>query len=203
VTAQAQKARLSHQERLVAWHSQRTDLQTRYEQLCQQNSSTQRLARCTMRLDAGFSSGENITALIELGYDLDTKSGNAVLVQALRDQINEQTVWTRVGRNAKMVAWTAYRIHTCPYPLTVGLERFHTPQETRHAVLIRYQDPPADACLDLPAWFHDYNARQTIEASNKEEKTVFKVQHLMTRSPSGIRIQAMLTIFAANSASAH
>jgi chromosome segregation ATPase len=78
VIAQAQKAQLSHQERLVAWHSQRTDLQARCEQLCQQNSTTQRLVRCTMRLDAGFSSGENITALIELGYDLDTKSGNAM-----------------------------------------------------------------------------------------------------------------------------
>jgi hypothetical protein len=197
-TAQAQKVQLNHQERLVAWCSQRTDLQTRYEQLCQENTSTQRLVRCTMRLDAGFSSGENITALIELGYDLDTKSGNAALVQALRDQTNTKTVWTRVGQNAEMVAWTDYRIHTCPYPLTVGLERFHTPKEMRHAVLIRYQDPPSGSNLDLSAWFHDYNARQTIEAGNKEEKTVFKVQHLMTRSPSGIRIQAMLTIFAAN-----
>ena len=50
----------------------------------------------------------------------------------------------------------------------------------------------------MPAWFHDYNARQTIEAGNKEEKTTFKVQHLMSRSPAGIQIQAMLTVFAAN-----
>ena len=202
VIIQAQKAQLSHQQRLAVWYTQRTDLQARYEHLCQENTSPQQLVGCKMRLDAGFSSGENITALIELGYDLDTKSGNDALVQALRDQTNAQTVWTRVGRNAEMVARTVYHINTCPYPLTVGLERFHTPKETRHAVLIRYQDPPqdppADDHLDLPAWFHDYNGRQTIEAGNKEEKTVFKVQHLMTRSPSGIRIQAMLTIFAAN-----
>ena len=198
VIVQARKAQLSHQQRLAVWHSQRTDLQAHYEHLCQENTSTQPLVQCKIRLDAGFSSGENITALIELGYDLDTKSGNAALVQALRDQTNAQTAWTRVGQNAEMVAWTAYHIHSCPYPLTVGLERFHTPKETRHAVLIRYQDPPTDVHLDLPVWFHDYNARQTIEAGNKEEKTVFKVQHLMTRSPSGIRIQAMLTIFAAN-----
>jgi hypothetical protein len=38
----------------------------------------------------------------------------------------------------------------------------------------------------------------TIEAGNKEEKTTFKVQHLMSRSAAGIRIQALLTVFAAN-----
>jgi len=54
------------------------------------------------------------------------------------------------------------------------------------------------ACPDLPAWFHTYNARQTIEAGNKQEKTTFKVQHLMSRSPAGIQIRAMLTVFAAN-----
>jgi hypothetical protein len=47
-------------------------------------------------------------------------------------------------------------------------------------------------------WFHDYNGRQTIAAGNKEEKTTFKVQHLMSRSAAGIRIQAFLTVFAAN-----
>jgi hypothetical protein len=25
-----------------------------------------------------------------------------------------------------------------------------------------------EVTADLPAWFHDYNARQTIEAGNKE-----------------------------------
>ena len=82
--------------------------------------------------------------------------------------------------------------------LTVGLERFHTPQGVRYAVLIRYQDDPQTASNDLAQWFDDYNSRQTIEAGNKEEKTTFKIQHLMSRSAAGIRIQAMLTVFAAN-----
>jgi hypothetical protein len=80
----------------------------------------------------------------------------------------------------------------------VGLERFHTPQGALHAALIRYQDAPLSGRPDLVQWFHDYNGRQTIEAGNKEEKTTFKVQHLMSRSPAGIRIQALLTVFAAN-----
>lgn len=106
--------------------------------------------------------------------------------------------WTTVGKNAEMIGWTNYHLNTCPYPLTVGLERFHTPKEVLYAVLIRSQEGLEAACPDLQVWFHDYNGRQTIEAGNKEEKTTFKVQHLMSRSPAGIHIQAMLTIFAAN-----
>jgi hypothetical protein len=67
-----------------------------------------------------------------------------------------------------------------------------------HAVLIRYPKQGQAMSPDLKEWFDDYNGRQTIEAGNKEEKTTFKIQHLMSRSPAGIRIQAMLTVFAAN-----
>ncbi len=133
-----------------------------------------------------------------MGYEIETKSGNAALVRALRQQLSEATSWTRVGKNAEMIAWTNYRIHTCPYPLTVGLERFHTPKGTLYAVLIRSQEGPQATCPDLLEWFHAYNGRQTIEAGNKEEKTTFKVQHLMSRSAAGMRVQAMLTVFAAN-----
>jgi hypothetical protein len=43
-----------------------------------------------------------------------------------------------------------------------------------------------------------YNARQTIEAGNKEMKGTFHVQHLMSRSPAGIRLQVLFTGLAAN-----
>jgi hypothetical protein len=48
----------------------------------------------------------------------------------------------------------------------------------------------------LPA--ESYNGRQTVKAANKEQKTTFKVQHLMSHSPAGIEIQALLTVFAAS-----
>ena len=97
-----------------------------------------------------------------------------------------------------MLGWTDYYLTTCPYPLTVGLERFHTPKGVLYAVLLRNQPTTPAALPDLAQWFHDYNGRQTIEAGNKEEKTTFKIQHLMTRSAAGIGIQALLTVFAAN-----
>jgi hypothetical protein len=196
--AHAQAVAQRQRERAQALRIEQERLQAYLEQLRRDNATQGAAPRCTIRLDAGFSSGENLTALIELGYDVETKSGNAALVQALRKQVTESMPWTRVGKNAEMIGWANYTIHSCPYPLTVGLERFHTPGGVLHAVLIRSQDGPDATCPALEPWFHAYNARQTIEAGNKEEKTTFKVQHLMSRSAAGIEMQALLTVFAAN-----
>jgi hypothetical protein len=195
---QARAVAARHRERRQTRLAERLRLQERYERLSQDNARQSDPPRCRLRMDAGFATGENLTEIIELGYEVDTKSANDALVQALRNRVTADQEWTRVGKNAEMVGWTDYQTNTCPYPLTVGLERFHTPKAVRHAVLIRSQEGPVTTCPDLPAWFHGYNARQTIEAGNKQEKTTFKVQHLMSRSPAGIQIQAMLTVFAAN-----
>ncbi len=193
-----QRRREHGQQELAVQQGELQRLRERHERFCQENAQQTAPPHCKLRTDAGFSSGENLTELIELGYDVETKSGNAAILAALRGRVTAKTVWTPVGKNAEMVAWTAYQSHTCPYPLLVGLERFHTPQGILHAVLVRYQDQVPPTGLDLPQWFHDYNSRQTIEAGNKEEKTTFKVQHLMSHSPAGIEIQVLLTTFAAN-----
>ena len=193
-----QHQRQRRQQELAIQQSALQGLRERHERFCQENAGQANPPRCKMRTDAGFASGENLTELIELGYDVETKSGNPAVLATLRSRVTPETVWTPVGKNAEMVAWTGYQSNTCPYPLTVGLERFHTPQGELHAVLLRYQDQvPTNGC-DLVQWFHDYNARQIVEAGNKEEKTTFKVQHLMSHSPAGIEIQALLTVFAAN-----
>lgn len=194
----AERAEADYRKQLAKQRQLRTDLQRHLAQLEQDNGCSQSLVSCRIRLDAGFSSGENITALIELGYDLDTRSGNNVMIGAVRKRIPPGSKWAKVGHNAQMIAWSGYRMSSCPYPLVVGLERIGTAVQAKYSVLIRYQDQLSEQDMDLRAWFCDYNARQTIEAGNKEEKTVFKVQHMMTRSRYGIRIQAMLTIFAAN-----
>ena len=198
LNATIQHRRQRWQQALAVQQSELQRLQERYERFCQENARQANPPRCKMRTDAGFASGENLTELIELGYDVETKSANPAVLTALRSRVTPETIWTRVGKNAEMVAWTGYHSNTCPYPLMVGLERFHTPQGELHAVLLRYQDEVPTTGLDLPQWFHDYNGRQTVEAGNKEEKTTFKVQHLMSHSPAGIEIQAVLTVFAAN-----
>jgi len=149
-----------------------------------------------VRIDAGFASGPNLAWLIEMGYIPYTKANNNKVAHALLSRVDPQTVWGRVGDNAEMTAWDGYRLNGCPYLLTVALERFQTPQGQKHAALLTYRDD--GQMLTLPAWFTVYNGRQTIEAGNKEEKQVFKVQHLMSRSPAGIQLQELFTLFGAN-----
>jgi hypothetical protein len=173
-------------------------LQERLAVLAAENAQQEDAPRVIMRLDAGFSTGENLTALLELGYEIETKSGNAALVQALLGRTSAQTKWMRVGKNAEMVAWTGYQLSSCPYPLTVGLERFHTPGGMKHAVLLRYQADAAAPCADLASWFKAYNGRGSMEAGIKQAKTVFQVQRLFSRSAVGMQIQVALTLFAAN-----
>ena len=148
------------------------------------------------RMDAGFVSGENLTWLLEMGYCPNTKAPNDRTTTALRDQLSPQTRWVAVGANADMVAWDNYSLHGCPFPLTVALERFKVGQVYKYATLIHYRD---DGLFPtLPIWFRHYNERQIIEAANKEMKGTFFVQHLMSRSPAGIRLQVLFTGLAAN-----
>lgn len=148
------------------------------------------------RMDAGFVSGENLTWLLELGYCPNTKAPNDRTTTALHAQLSAETRWVPVGANADMVAWDNYYLHGCPFPLTVALERFKVGSTCKYATLIHYRD---DGLFPtLPVWFQNYNARQTIEAGNKEIKGTFFVQHLMSRSKAGIRLQVLFTGLAAN-----
>ncbi len=151
---------------------------------------------CEVRMDAGFVSGENLTWLLEMGYCLNTKACNDKTTRALRARLSADTRWVRVGDNAEMVAWADYSLHGCPFPLTVALERFKVGRGYKYATLITYRDD--GLYPTLPVWFQHYNARQTIEAGNKEMKSTFFVQHLMSRSLAGIRLQVLFTGLAAN-----
>lgn len=173
-------------------------LMARYEQLVAQNAAPQPWLRVRLRMDAGFCNSETLTALLELGYEVETKAAHPAVATALLARVDPATPWTVVGKNAAMLGWTNYQLHTCPYPLTVGLERFATSQGCKYSVLIRSQEEDRPALPDLGGWFRSYNKRQTIEAGFKQEKTVFKVQHLWSRSAVGMQIQAALTLFAAN-----
>jgi uncharacterized coiled-coil protein SlyX len=185
-------------QRLQAKRDELGYLQARYEQFSRENAQQSAPPRCCIRMDAAFCSGKNLTELIELGYDVDSKFINAAPLRALLKRTGASTAWCQVSANAEMVSWTNYFVRSCPYPLTVALERFHGSKGTRHTVLVRNQGDGQTTCPNLPAWFHAYNGRQTIEAGIKEQKTTFKVQHLMSRSPAGIQIQVHLTAFAAN-----
>lgn len=185
------QARLTEQQTLLS------DLQAWRAQLEQENRlNPDPPAYCEARMDSGFTSGENLTWLLEMGYYPNTKAPNDQTTTALRARLTSRSRWVRVGENAEMIAWDAYVLHGCPYPLTAALERFKTGRHYKYATLIHYPDD--DPFSSLPAWFDHYNERQTIEAGNKEMKGTFFVQHLMSRSLAGIQLQGLFTGLAAN-----
>ncbi len=187
-----------HQATLAQLTAELTALQAWCNQLEADNQINPDAPTCRVRMDSGFGRGSNLTWLIEMGYEVDTKATSDKTTQALRTQVAETTAWTRVGDNAEMVIGSDYYLHACPYPLAVGLERFKVGTEYEYATLVRYR--PTAPPVDLPTWFAEYNGRQLIEAGNKELKSgVFHVQHLMSRTLPGIQIQVLLAGLAANS----
>lgn len=193
---QAQQAAATHHQRLAQLQTAYQALLEHLQQLRADNERNSQPVTIILRLDAGFGTGANLTWLIEMGYIVYTKAHNAQVAAGLLNQLPPDATWTRVGQNAEMIAWGEHRITHCPYPLTVALERFHTPQEQKHSALIAYRDD--GQCLTLPAWFDFYNGRQTIEAGIKEGNVVFKMHPLKLRSPGGIALQEQFVLFAAN-----
>ena len=152
--------------------------------------------QAVFRIDAGFGTRENVAWLIEMGYEVYTKPYSDWLTPRLKLETHPQTQWTLVGGNAEMIAWKNRQFDDFPYPLDVGLERFYTGSTQRYGTLIHFGIDPVTT--DLPAWFHDYNARQTVEAGIKEGKNVFAMHHLKVRSAPAIFLQDVFAVFAAN-----
>ena len=193
----------SAQQRLTKTQTQWVKLQAGLKQLQERlarferdNELNSTPVEAAFRLDAGFGAYDNIALLIELGYEVYTKAHNHRAVTFLKDRTDPQTVWTRVGANAEMTAWTALSFKHCPYPLDVGLVRFYTDQKLKHTALLHFGPDPVSH--HLPDWFKHYNARQIIEAGIKEGKRVFQLHRLKVRAEPAIYLQERLVIFAAN-----
>jgi hypothetical protein len=148
-----------------------------------------------LRIDAGFSTGPNLTWLIEMGYTVLTKAHHGRTAHSLRQSLSPQTEWTRVGSNAEAVHMRGYKHHDCPYLLQAMLVRYHLPDEMRYTTLFYYDESSPSP---LPEWFAQYNARQTIEAGIKEAKSVFTLKRHLVRSPIGMQLQEQFALFAAN-----
>ena len=148
-----------------------------------------------LRVDAGFSTGPNLTWLIDMGYIVLSKVHHSSSTDSLRRRLPAQPNWSRVGHNAEAVAMDEYYQNDCPYPIQTLLIRYHLPDKRRYTTLLYYADTPPPPLLD---WFKDYNARQTLEAGIKEEKGVFTLKRHLVRSPIGMQLQEQFALFAAN-----
>ena len=188
-----QQFRQEHLQEQIALEQELCERLLRFEQ---DNLTNVCPIDAVFRLDAGFGTREGVALQIEMGYEVFTKPYSDWLTPRLRRMLTPETQWTRVGENAEMTAWKDYQPSDFPYPVDVGLERFYTGKTQQFGTLLHYGRTPVTQ--DLPAWFHRYNARQTIEAGIKEGKGVFQMHHLKVRSALGIALQEQFAVFAAN-----
>jgi hypothetical protein len=183
------------QQKLAGLQAEHALLEERLAQFIEDNRTNPWPIRAVFRLDGGFGTGSNVALLIEMGYEVYSKASNCQTARALRRRAGSGP-WLQVGKNAEMIAWENAELSHCPYRLDLALERFHTGEKLKHAVLLHYGPEPV--ATDLEGWFHFYNGRQTIEAGIKEGKNVFQMHHLKVRSPAGLVIQEEFAVFAAN-----
>jgi len=149
-----------------------------------------------LRVDAGFSTDDNLTWLIEMGYVVYTKAHNGKTTAKLRRRLAATATWQRVGRNAEAVYLPHQLVAQCPYVLEALLVRYHLPAGEHYTTLLYYGETPPPK--ELKAWFQQYNARQTVEAGIKEGKSVFPMRRPWVRSPFGLQVQEQFSRFAAN-----
>jgi len=190
---QAVRVLAAHQARLAEQEAAWLALHTWQAQLAANNEANPNAPEIEARMDAGFASADNLTWLLEMGYAPNTKAPNGRTTTALRAHRPRGAAWEKVGDNAEMVLIGEHQLHGCPYPLTVAVERFKVNGAFKYATLVRAGPAPK-----LAEWFAQYNARQTIEAGNKEMNGTFFVQHLMSRSLAGIRLQVLFSGLASN-----
>jgi hypothetical protein len=198
-----QKAWQEVQKRLekttVHWKGQMDNLESlsqRLKRFEQENATNSLPVEADFRLDAGFGTYENVALAIEMGYEVYTKPHGNQALSFLKKQVNDQTVWTRVGANAELVAWQDLQFRKCPYLLDVALERFYTGKNLKYSALFHFGTDQVTE--DLPGWFQKYNGRQIIEAGIKESKQVFYLHHIKVRSEPAIYLQECFVLFAAN-----
>jgi len=193
----ATAARLTKWEHALAEdQAQQTQLLDWLAQLDSANATLLHPLTCVLRVDAGFSTDDNLTWLIEMGYVVYTKVHNGQTTAKLCRQLPAAVTWQRVGRNAEAVYLPQQRIAECPYDLEALLVRYHVPTGVLYTTLLYYGDRPPPPLLK--DWFSGYNTRQTIEAGIKEGKGVFRLRHPLVRSPFGMQLQEQFGLFAAN-----
>jgi len=184
------------QVRLAEWKAFRAMLEERLQRFQDENAANPAPIEAVFRLDAGFGTSENVALLIEMGYEVYTKPYCNWLSGLLSEMSAKRVGWQRVGDNAEMIARKAVSLDGFPYPLDIGYQRFWTGNRFRFTALLHFGDQQVTD--DLPTWFQDYNARQLIEAGNKEAKQVFEIRHLKVRSRPALRLQEHFALFAAN-----
>jgi hypothetical protein len=106
----------------------RQRLQARYERFCVENAQQPAAPPCRIRLDAGFTTGANLTELIELGYDIDTKAAIRPWCRRCRSGSQPKPTGRPSARMRKWSVGPAIRSMTVLIPCWSGWSAFIRPK---------------------------------------------------------------------------
>jgi hypothetical protein len=173
-----------HQRMIAQLTRQRDDLSRWHAELEADNATNLNPVRIRINLDGGFSGGDNLTYLIEMGYD-PLAVGNGQSAEALRREQPTDAIWTTVTPHVALWEGSPAPLGGCPYPLRRILQHWQGGDRSRYSLLLQYQDGP---WLPLTEVFPTYHQRQHAEAGVKQGKSVFGGRGVRIRSAAGLEL---------------
>jgi hypothetical protein len=190
--AQARGVLCGHRQRLEQLTAEQDALVNWLAQLEVDNATNPNPVRMRWLLDGGFGDAENVTYLIEMGYDLYTIAHNGKTTQALRKQVPDGAQWTQAGVRTQALDMARHKLGDCPYPVRLTLLRWQEGDTFKYSTLVSFSDADALPTADL---FPTYHQRQDVEAGIKQGKGTFSFTKLHVRSPAGIRLLGQFALF--------
>jgi hypothetical protein len=188
---QAQQRLQRHKQRLEQFVTERNALLSWVEQLKADNEANPNPVQIRWLLDGGFGSAENVTYLIEMGYDLYTIA-NGQTTQSIRTEIPEDAEWTQVGARTQALDLARDQLRQCPYPVRLTLLRWKKGETWYYSTLVSFSETES---LPLEELFPTYHERQDVEAAVRQGKGTFGYTKLHVRSPAGIRLLGQFALF--------
>ena len=174
-----------HRQRVEQLTAERDALLNWLAQLEVDNATNFNPVRMRWLLDGGFGDAENVTYLIEMGYDLYTIAHNGKVTQALRKEMPSGAQWTQAGARTQALDMARHKLGDCPYPVRLTLLRWIEGDTFKYSTLVSFSDVKILPTAEL---FPTYHQRQDVEAGIKQGKGTFSFTKLHVRSPAGIRL---------------
>jgi hypothetical protein len=180
----AQRRMGFHQRQLDRLLPQKDTLEQWLAALQADNAVNPNPVEVCIHLDGGFSSGDNLTYLIELGYDILAASKGTTTL-ALQKELPSTAHWETASSQVRLWEGPLDTVGPCPYPLRRILQHWQAGDKQRYSTLLQY---PAASSLSLPEVFRHYHRRQQAEAGIKQGKNVFGGRGVRIRSAAGLEL---------------
>jgi hypothetical protein len=181
-----------YQERLQDRSNKLLSWQSSQAQLKHENTAHQRFNVVIVRHDGGFASQGNLMWEAVCGYYFISKGYNSLSTAPFVERKQGEGV----PLNSVSTGWLfpSETLQGVPVSVDVLLIEQTATATPKSSVILAY----LPLHLDAKALFTFYNARNTVEASIKEGKSVFGLHQFKVRSEYGIKLQQLFAQFAQN-----